>query len=196
MTPKHRPIEIQLTKDVWIKSLLRGAWKEEFQAIWSIETEIQIERSDALQELKDTFPSFENNACVFLQDLKQFGRSSDARDRLLASNHEFFLGAPYFSSETVTAILKLPFGHNTFHANLKDLIAKKQERGQSDEICASHDLAPLVEKAFGIRWSSVRKMKELKLQPANAKPSKQRAKKDGTSKIKALRRMFSRARLE
>ncbi|EGE08347.1 hypothetical protein TEQG_07322 [Trichophyton equinum CBS 127.97] len=56
MTPKHRPIEIQLTKDVWIKSLLRGAWKEEFQAIWSIETEIQIERSDALQELKDHFP--------------------------------------------------------------------------------------------------------------------------------------------
>ncbi|EGE08346.1 hypothetical protein TEQG_07321 [Trichophyton equinum CBS 127.97] len=78
----------------------------------------------------------------------------------------------------------------------KDLIAKKQERGQSDEICASHDLAPLVEKAFGIRWSSVRKMKELKLQPANAKPSKQRAKKDGTSKMKALRRMLSRARLE
>lgn len=196
MTPKGRPIETQLTKDIWTKSLLRGAWKEEFQTIWNIETERQVVKIDALQELRETYPSLENNALVFLQDLKQFGSNQGARSRLLASQHPFFLGAPYFTNEAVTVILRLPIGHSTFEAYLNDLIAKKKERGHSDEICASHDLAPLVERVFDIRWAAVRKMKNLTLQPANAKPSRRRTIKGGTLRMGTLRRMLSRARLE
>ncbi|KDB21303.1 hypothetical protein H109_06778 [Trichophyton interdigitale MR816] len=51
---------------------------------------------------------------------------------------------PYFSGETVTAIFNV-FQGWPWKISLPET---KQERGQSDGICASHDLSPLVEMAF------------------------------------------------
>lgn len=157
ITPKGRPTSVKLDKDIWMRSLLRGPTKGQFLEIWNAFSERAVARSDALRALSANFPYFDNNARLFVQDLKFFGSKSDARSRLLSTNHRFFLGEPYFSSAAVEKILALPVEPSTLHGQLDNLMHIKAERGQEEELCASHDLAPIFIHAFSLEWDKLKK---------------------------------------
>lgn len=72
-----------------------------------------------------------------------------AQHRLNAIEHEFFLGAPYFSPEIVAQMLDLPLSKGTLKSALQKLVQQKRERDEGDEICAVHGLAPVFKAALG-----------------------------------------------
>lgn len=189
ITPKGRPANIKLDHDVWTRSLLRSTEKARFREIWSQFSEATITRTDALESLCLDYPTFYENAKIFIQDLKRFGSRHDAQARLLSTKHKFFLGEPYFSAEAVEKILALPLHPSTLRASLKELMDKKAERGQWDELCASHDLAPLFLRAFGLSWDAI-KNEKLVLGSTQAKKSSKSLKRRST--IGALNRAFSK----
>ncbi|RAK95624.1 uncharacterized protein BO80DRAFT_321789, partial [Aspergillus ibericus CBS 121593] len=51
ITPKGRPSNIRLDKDIWTKSLLRGPGKAQFLEIWTKYSESAMLRTDALEKL-------------------------------------------------------------------------------------------------------------------------------------------------
>jgi hypothetical protein len=159
ITPKGRPLNIRLDKDVWTRSLLRCPTKDQFLGIWNTFSELAVGKTDALNAITDGFPYFLNNARIFIQDLKFFGSKPEARARLLGTNHVFFLGQPYFSSAAVDKILALPMPPSTLQGHLDDLVQKKAERGQEQEFCAAHDLAPILLRAFGMDWEVLKREK-------------------------------------
>lgn len=85
-----------------------------------------------------------------------FGRDKNSQDRLQNTQHEFYLGKPYFDSGTVAKILKLPVGTTDLDGELRKLAKRKTDRREGDELCASHDLAPLFQVAFGIEWKIIK----------------------------------------
>ncbi|KAF4225527.1 hypothetical protein CNMCM6457_008154 [Aspergillus fumigatiaffinis] len=159
ITPKGRPSNIKLDKDVWTRSLLRGPTKDQFLGVWNTFSELAVGKSDALNAITESFPYFLNNARIFIQDLKFFGSKPEARARLLGTNHVFFLGLPYFSTAAVDKVLSLPMPPSTLQGHLNDLVQKKAERGQEQEFCAAHDLAPIFLRAFGMDWEVLKREK-------------------------------------
>ena len=132
-------------------SLLRGPWKEAFQKIWDERKGISLQRSEALAGLH-AIPDFSRRAQLFIRDLKCFSSDLKAQERLQRTKHEFYLGIPYFDDETVAKILTLPVGDGSLNDKLAELVERKKERGQLDELCASHDLAPIFQYAFETRY--------------------------------------------
>lgn len=189
ITPKGRPANVKLDHDVWTRSLLRSTEKARFREIWIQFSEATVVRTDALESLSLDYAAFYGNAKIFIQDLKRFDSRPDARARLLSTEHRFFLGEPYFSAEAVEKILALPLHPSTLEANLEDLMGKKAERGQSDELCASHDLAPVFLRAFGLTWDAI-KNEKLVLGSTQARKSSKSLKRRST--MGALNRAFSK----
>ncbi len=97
-------------------------------------------------------PNFSRRAQLFIRDLKCFSSDVKAQERLQSTKHEFYLGMPYFDDETVAKILTLPMGDGRLNDKLVELVERKKERGQLDELCTSHDLAPVFQYAFEIRY--------------------------------------------
>ncbi|OJJ69879.1 hypothetical protein ASPBRDRAFT_66942 [Aspergillus brasiliensis CBS 101740] len=156
-TPKGRPSNLVLDRDTWTRSLLRGPNKNQFFDIWTKYSESAVRRTDALDKLHRDYDYFDKNAKVFIRDLKLFGSKPDSRTRLLGTRHRYFLGEPYFSSALVGLILVLPLQTTTVQGHLDDLIKKKATRGQEEELCASHDLAPIFLRAFSLDWDAIKK---------------------------------------
>lgn len=142
-----------------------------------------------LDSLCRDHPSYSTNAKVFIQDLKRFGSQPDGQTRLLLANHRFFLGEPYFASATVTKILNLPLHPSTVGAHLDGLMDKKAERGQAEELCASHDLAPIFLRAFGLGWETF-KNEKLSLVSTKDRTTSKPLKKRST--MNALSKAFSK----
>jgi hypothetical protein len=92
----------------------------------------------------------------FIRDLRCFGFDQDAQNRLNNTNHEFFLGPPYFTSDTVERILQMPFAKSTVGEELGKIAQRKLTRENQNEMCAAHDLSPLFEAAFGLDWEQVK----------------------------------------
>jgi hypothetical protein len=155
LTRNKRPIQFLLSKDVWMSSLLRGPHNKEFQEIWDREQEIQARRSMALDYLFKN-PNFTRSAMAFIRDLHHFGRDQEAQRRLNGTGHEFYLGLPYFGPDALTRMLDLPLGKGTLQSALQDLVRRKRERDERDEICAAHDLAPVFEAALGLDWKDLK----------------------------------------
>lgn len=109
ITQRGRPIKFLLKPNVWMTSLLRGPWKDSFEAIWDERKGISLQRSEALASLQD-LPEFNRRAQIFIRDLKCFGSDSRAQERLQHTKHEFYLGLPYFDEKTVARMLALPVG--------------------------------------------------------------------------------------
>ena len=65
----------------------------------------------------------------------------------------FFLGQPYFDSETREAILQLKAPGSTVADDLRALAQKIL----GAEICAAHDLAHLFERVLGVCWDKERR---------------------------------------
>ncbi|PYH33993.1 uncharacterized protein BO87DRAFT_426267 [Aspergillus neoniger CBS 115656] len=157
ITPKGRPVNLTLTRDTWTRSLLRGPNKNQFLEIWTKYSESAVRRTDLLDKLHRDYDYFDTNAKVFIKDLKLFGSKPDSRTRLLGTRHRYFLGEPYFSSTLVDHILVLPLQTSTVQGHLDDLMRKKASRGQEEELCASHDLAPVFLRAFSLDWDAIKK---------------------------------------
>ena len=62
------------------------------------------------------------------------------------------LAPPYFDGETRDILLQLKTQGSTVENDLRALAQKRL----GAEICASHDLAPLFERALGISWDEER----------------------------------------
>ncbi|KAL8884408.1 MAG: hypothetical protein Q9215_007536 [Flavoplaca cf. flavocitrina] len=147
--------KVLLTSEIWITSLIRGPWKGSFVPLFQEGQAKIIEKNAALDNLKKD-PRFELAAKLFIRDLKTFGSDPKAQDRLMRTGSKFYLGEPYFSKDGVEMIKKLPVGQNTLAEELDKLWDKKTKTGANDEICASHDLAPLYGAALGIDWKTLR----------------------------------------
>jgi hypothetical protein len=155
LTRNQRPKEVLLTDDVWMTSLLRGPWKEEFQQIWETRKRITVQRNSALEEL-NAIPGFADRTKMFIRDLRCFGQDQEAQNRLNDTKHEYYLGGVYFNNSTVKKILGLPVGNGTLKSELEKLSKRKMDRGEGEELCASHDLSPLYEVALGLDWKKLK----------------------------------------
>ena len=143
---------IQLTREVWERSLIRGAWQEAFRPLWVNHIEATAQREVMMASLRDSKPNFTQSCINFIHDLRTFTGNRGSRTRLDATGHEFFLGLPYFDSETRDIILQLKTQGSTVEHDLRALAQKRL----GAEICAAHDLAPLFERALGISWDKER----------------------------------------
>jgi hypothetical protein len=144
--------EFVLNKNFWTRSLLSPKYKEDFGPIWDKYVAGKAAKAHVLSDLKRT-KGFAELCCLFVHDLRKFADNKASQERIMATCHEYFVGYPYFAPETVDKILSLPFGDNT----LKDrLDALKEEKAQENSACASHDLAPIYEAAFDVKWAQVK----------------------------------------
>lgn len=189
LTPNGRPVNVKLDKAIGMKTLLRNTSEDRFREIWNQLSEETVVRTDALETLYGDYPFFRTNSRIFIQDLKRFGSKNDSQSRLLSTNHRFFLGEPYFSSEVVDLILALPLQPGTLTNHLDNLMDRKAERGQSEELCASHDLAPIFLRAFGLSWDVI---KDERLELSSTKRVKRSKSVKRRSTMRGLRTMFSK----
>ena len=183
LTPNRCPVRVLLTDKIWMTSLLRGPWEAEFLKLWDERKQIAHQRSSILDQLNSN-PDFANNARQFIKDLRHFGQNVEVQNRLHHTQHEFFLGQPYFDSRTVEKLLSLPVGRGDLDYELKALILRKMERNEGDELCASHDLAPLYEAALGLSWEKIKG--EVLGALTNLKLGEQSKKSGTSSKAKTL----------
>lgn len=130
---------IQLTRDVWERSLIRGAWQQEFRSLWANHLDATAQRELTLSRLRDSKENFTQTCINFIHDLRTFTGNKGSRTRLDTTGHGFCLGSPCFDNDTRDIILQLKTPRSTV-AN--DLRALSQQRMGAD-ICAAHDLAPL-----------------------------------------------------
>ena len=71
--------DIVLSNEIWHTSLLRGPWKADFQQIWEISNHTMYERNKALKKLH-AIPGFNENAKLFIRDLRYFGKDIKAQN--------------------------------------------------------------------------------------------------------------------
>ena len=55
-------------------------------------------------------------------------------------------------------MLDLPFSRGTLQSALQNLVQRKRERDERDEICAAHDLAPVFEAALVLDWNDLKQV--------------------------------------
>lgn len=110
---------------------------------------------------------------VFLFDLRNFSSNEASRTRLQNVIGEFHLGEPYFTTDETSLLLRTMIddsGGVTLKDAISDFFAKKLEtrvRGRVKStgewtVCAAHDLAPVFERAFGVRVKELSRDKVFK----------------------------------
>ncbi|KAJ5902338.1 hypothetical protein N7495_002866 [Penicillium taxi] len=141
-------VKTKLTREIWEGSLVRGPWKDSFLEIWTLYLRTASFRATQLAKLRKKYPNFNQNCIQFIQDLHTYERQG-SQTRLAQTGHEFFLGPPYFEGKMVQQILEL----RTMSGTINDELQTLKTRVSSTDICASHDLSPIFEAAFGISWT-------------------------------------------
>jgi len=142
---------VQLTAEIWQRSLIRGPWKDSFLPLWNEYNGIRSSREAILATLSSEVTGFTQACQNFVHDLRTFGGDKGSRQRLERTGHEFYIGTPYFSSSTREKLLKIPTRNGTLESDLRALSEKR-----SAELCAAHDLSPLFEATFGVSWDKTR----------------------------------------
>ena len=157
-----------------MSSLLRGPRNKEFREIWDREREIQARRSMALDYLFKK-PNLTRSSMAFIRDLHHFGHDQEAQRHLNGTAHEFYLGLPYFGPDAVARLLNHLLGKGTLQSALQDLVRRKRERNEGDEICAMHDLALVFEAALRLDWKDLKSnsglLRSIENFPAESKES-------------------------
>lgn len=112
---------------------------------------------------------------VLLYDLRHFKDRDDSRDRLEQIIDPCYLGSPYFSHKEVkllkSSIVRNKRSEDKSEKTLQQLIEttldaklnrrmKKRVESQDFRVCAAHDLAPILEDAFGVKPKELRKDKK------------------------------------
>lgn len=143
------PTNVQLDRHVWQRSLIRGPWKQEFVSLWDQYTRYTDERESTIARLRLENPAFTQNCLNFIRDLQYFDSEKAARDRLENTAHQFYIGEPYFNSQTVKVILQMRNVGGTLESQLQALATKQAGNGS---VCASHDLSPVYQSYLGVSW--------------------------------------------
>jgi hypothetical protein len=94
-----------------------------------------------------------------MYDLRAFRSDSDSRSRLDSVASTYYIGEPYFGASGVERVLHTISDGKTLKDMLDEFFEKKLEKrlkGRIKEtadyrVCAAHDIAPIVEKVFGVR---------------------------------------------
>jgi hypothetical protein len=102
-----------------------------------------------------------------MYDLRAFRSNSDSRSRLDSVVSTYYIGEPYFSASEAERVLNTISDGKALKNTLDEFFEKKLEKrleGRMKEtadyrVCAAHDIAPIVEKAFGVRPGDLKKNK-------------------------------------
>ncbi|RYG98692.1 hypothetical protein EON65_51125 [archaeon] len=137
---------VKLTRQVWMNCLLRGNSRADlfldYIAAGFENLFILGERLKKLHSSKDLWLRLK----CFHYDLKHF--DEQAQSRLENYGGEYYMSNRYFSQEELTYLLNFPTASGvTARQTLQDLFTSKS----AGTICSSHDVAPAVERIFGIR---------------------------------------------
>ena len=103
---------------------------------------------------------------VFLFDLQHYSHRDDSRTRLESVTHPSYIGLPYFEAPEADAIRAVNYNgeplsrvlQTGLDARLSRRVDKRVASGDF-RICAAHDLAPILGRAFGINLKQLTKDK-------------------------------------
>lgn len=132
--------------------------------MWNASGAIEPERLRHLAKISSDYPSFENNAKKFIQDLavSHAPWAADdvqriARRRLSSVGNFLYLGAPYFSTRNALDILDIPVQCYTLQDVLGAAVRLVASRnGRDHAFCEMCTLAPLFVYAFGFTWEDIK----------------------------------------
>jgi len=139
---------VVLDVEVWKRWLVRGnAAQEAFMAIFVDGIQVEAARAQFLTSIRANKDLF-FRVCTFISDLKRYGSSALAAKRIdsISFDAPLKFGWPYFELDEANFLLGGPLHPKT---TIKDALAKRIE-GKSMEVCASHDMAPSLIRAFSI----------------------------------------------
>jgi hypothetical protein len=106
---------------------------------------------------------------VFMYDLRNFRSNKASRTRLDAVISLDYIGQPYFSDDEAQTLRNtIVEGGSTLQEALDSFFRLKlpsrlQSRAKSEydyRVCAAHDVAPVLEKAFGVKEGDLKRNKE------------------------------------
>jgi len=102
------------------------------------------------------------NALVF--DLRHFRDKDESVNRLNTVLDPMYIGAPYFTNEEAKKIKAANFDGRSLQEVIASTMQEKLKRRKRTEVedfrpCAAHDIAPLLERAFDIKYKKLDKSK-------------------------------------
>lgn len=154
------------------------------------------ERAKHLESLKETYPYFDHNARVLVQDLALSmmqgvpGRMKHvARGRLVSVRRPFYLGPPYFSERAAADILATPVGGYTLQ-DVLDVLVRQVERGSRHGMCEICMLAPLFLYVFGWTWDVVKRRRLLLWKARDRQSCEKKSGLVGIFRTKLVKREF------
>jgi len=103
---------------------------------------------------------------VLIYDLRHFTDDSSLA-RLNTATDPTYIGAPYFSAAEAQLVKATKLDGSTlekvFESTMKEKLKKREEKGEKDfRMCAPHDLAPLFERAFDVKYTKLNKSKHFR----------------------------------
>ena len=110
-----------------------------------------------VQDLKHC-PSLWYKIHVFVYDLRHFKELVDSQARLESIVDASFIGTPYFQSDEIEYLKSTTVDGKPLRQIIQEVLDERLERRMKKRVesgdyrvCAAHDLAPIFEKAFGIK---------------------------------------------
>jgi hypothetical protein len=108
---------------------------------------------------------------VLIYDLRNFQANSACRERLETVIDASYLGSPYFTPAEATMVKSFQVGESNGSIILVEVIEdtlkerlerrmKKRVHNGDFRVCAAHDVAPVLEKALGVKEKDLMRNKE------------------------------------
>jgi len=124
----------------------------------------------SIQDLK-AVPGLWYEIHVLIYDLRNFQANSACRERLETVIDTSYLGSPYFTPLEATIVKSFQVGESDGSVSLAEIIEatlkerlerrmKKRVYSGDFRVCAAHDVAPILEKALGVKGKDLMRDKE------------------------------------
>ncbi|KAE9382024.1 hypothetical protein N431DRAFT_491285 [Stipitochalara longipes BDJ] len=107
-----------------------------------------------IQDLKD-MPKIWYKIHVLIFDLRNYQANTKSRDRLKTVIDPSYIGLPYFSCTEAALMKSLQVGDTNGSATR----GRRAESGDY-RVCAAHDIAPILERLFGVKEKDLMRDKE------------------------------------
>ena len=146
---------ILLSPDLWTRWLLRGnQGQDEFLNVFVQATRVDAARRQWLSLLRMNYDLF-MRVCTFIEDLRRYGSSLASARRIdsIALSSPLKFGLPYFEKDEANMLLSGPLHPDS---TVREKLAERIE-GKGMEVCASHDMAPFLMRAFSIDSADLEK---------------------------------------
>ncbi|EFJ07655.1 hypothetical protein SELMODRAFT_429567 [Selaginella moellendorffii] len=138
---------VKLSLEVWFTYLTRrNKFADRFSSILEEMAGNMKQYEETLQKLQADEDLYMRMK-FFIKDLSSFGSDEEAQERLEHSGKsQYFFTTAYFSEEEIARLLELRVSSGkSVNELLGELVSDK------GELCTSHDVAPLLQKVFGIK---------------------------------------------